>query len=82
MISLEKAKELNYGDIVYHNTYKNADGSPMRFKVNGQVKRWKRDPDRIRVPLKRGLWETGYLTNNDPYCQGRDFIFSIAEVNI
>lgn len=31
------------------------------WRVNGQIKRWKRNPLRIQVPLKRGLWEYGYL---------------------
>ena len=27
------------------------------------VKRWKRQPDRIEIPIKRGLWQFDYLTN-------------------
>lgn len=62
-ITLEEAKKLTYGDTLYHLKEKNRDGTPMRFKVVGQVKTWKRDSSRIRVPLKRGLYETGELTN-------------------
>jgi hypothetical protein len=60
-MKLEEAKKLAYGQIIYSRSFKNADGSPQRFKVNGNVKTWKKDNSRIRVPLKRGLYEFGYL---------------------
>lgn len=60
---LRDAKKLEYGDMLEHKTLKGADGTPMQFRVTGAVKRWKRQPDRIRVPLKRGLYEYGELTN-------------------
>lgn len=56
-ITFEQAKALTYGDIVYHRFWKNRDGSPQRFKVNGKPHTWIRQPDRIRVPLKRALYE-------------------------
>jgi hypothetical protein len=63
MISLEQAKALNHGTILYCKHFTNADGTPQRWRVNGKVKRWKRTPDRIEVPIKRGLYEYGYFTN-------------------
>lgn len=63
MITLDQVKNLHYGQILHHVSEKNSDGTPMRFKVVGNVKTWKRDTNRIRVPLKRGLYETGELTN-------------------
>jgi len=65
MITLQEAKELAPGTILYHTTNKNKDGSPQRWRVNGKVKTWKTMPDRVKVPLKFGLWETGYLTEQD-----------------
>lgn len=65
MITLDQAKELKRGTILYHAEHYNTDGTPQRWKVNGAVKRWKRKPDKIRVPLKRGLYEFDYLTQND-----------------
>ena len=65
MITLAQAKALKHGDILYHVIRKNADGTPERWKVNGLVKRWKRQPDRIRVPLKHGLYHYDYLTNSE-----------------
>jgi hypothetical protein len=60
-MKLEEAKKLKYGQIIYSKNFRNADGSPQRFKVNGNIKTWKKDKNRIRVPLKRGLYEFGYL---------------------
>jgi len=60
-MTIEQAKQLSYGDMVHHRTATNADGTPQRFRVNGQPKTWKRSPNRVRVPLKRGMWEYGYL---------------------
>lgn len=65
MIKLEDAKKLYIGQVIYHVHNRNADGSPQRWKVNGQVKTWKRSPDRIRVPLKHGLYSYDYLTEDD-----------------
>jgi hypothetical protein len=56
-ITLEEAKKLKPGTVLNHsNAEKNADGTPARFKVTS-VKTWKRNPDRIEVHLKRGLYE-------------------------
>lgn len=37
--------------------YKNADGTPMRFRVSGQLKTWKRDTTRIYLPMKHGVYD-------------------------
>lgn len=63
-ITLEEAKNLHIGQIVYHRHNKNADCTPQRWKVNGQVKIWKRNPKRVKVPLKHGLFIFGYLTED------------------
>ena len=65
MITINQAKDLKHGDMLYHVTNKNADGSPQRWRVNGKVKRWKRTPDRIEIPLKHGLYSYDYLTEDD-----------------
>jgi hypothetical protein len=39
--------------------------SIIHVRVNGAVKRWKRNPDRIQVPLKYGMYEFFYLTNDN-----------------
>lgn len=61
-MTLNEAKQLNYGDIIYDSSAKNADGTAVRYKVNGQPKTWKRNELRVRVPLKHGLYSYGYMT--------------------
>ena len=63
MITLEQAKKLKIGDTLYHLQNQNADDSPQRWRVNGKVKRWIREPDRIEVPLKHGLNDYFHLGN-------------------
>ncbi len=58
MITLEAAKKLKYGDILI-------DQWGKRWKVNGQVKLWKTKPDRIRIPLKHGLYVYDSITEVD-----------------
>jgi len=60
-MNIEQAKALTYGQVIYYKHGRNADGSLERWRVNGAVKTWKRDPSRVRVPLKHGLYNYGYL---------------------
>lgn len=64
-ITLNQAKALTPGDYVHDVTGTNADGTPTRWRVNGQAKTWKRSPDRVKVPLKHGMYSFDYLTEND-----------------
>ena len=64
-ITLEQAKNLGYRDVLHHTINKNADGTPQRWRVNGKVKTWKRSPDRVKVPVKYGLYRYDYITEND-----------------
>ncbi|MFX0183345.1 MAG: hypothetical protein ACFE95_09725 [Candidatus Hodarchaeota archaeon] len=61
---LKQAKSLVKGQWIYDSTL-SVNGTPARFKVYGKIKLWKRDPTKIRVPLKRGLREHDYLTENN-----------------
>ena len=65
MITSNQAKNLKHGDILYHTINKNADKTPQRWRVNGKVKTWKRDTNRIQIPLKHGLYDYDYLTQDD-----------------
>ena len=64
-ITIEQAKALNPGDMLHHDTFKNADGSCQRWKVNGIPQTWKRDPNRVRVPVKHGLKSYDQITNSE-----------------
>lgn len=64
-LTLETAKSLKPGVILYHNKNKNADGTPQRWKVNGKPQTWKRSPERIRIPVKHGLYKFDEITEKD-----------------
>jgi hypothetical protein len=40
------------------------DGVLRRAKVNGRAKVWKTNPERVRVPVKYGLYECFYLEDD------------------
>jgi hypothetical protein len=65
MISLERAKTLIYGTVLYHVRNRNSDGTPQRWRVNGKPKTWKTRPQCVKIPLKHGLYGYDYLTEND-----------------
>jgi len=52
----ELLKNIKKGDVLYHVSAKNADGTPQRFKVTS-IKTWKRRPEKMLIGLKRGLYE-------------------------
>lgn len=60
-MTLEEAKGLRIGQIVHHVDVRNADGTPSRWKVTGKVKTWVRSPNRVRVPVKHGLYNYDYI---------------------
>ena len=65
MITLEQAKALSPGDILHHSTNRNTDSTCQRWKVNGKVKTWKRDSSRVLIPVKHGLRNYGYITEDE-----------------
>lgn len=64
-LTLEQAKELKSGTIIYHVTNKNNDGTAQKWKVNGKVQTWKRDPLRVKIPVKYGLYRYDYITESE-----------------
>ncbi len=61
----EEALNLKPGQILYHKFNKNADGTRQRWKVNGKPRTWKRDPNRIEIPVKHGLYSYDTITQYD-----------------
>ena len=61
MITKEQAMELHHGQVIYRDVGRNADGSPLRYRVNGKCKTWVTRPDEFRVPLKQGFYGHDYL---------------------
>ena len=62
---IAEAKKLRPGDYIYPKGRYNADGTPMKARVNGKVQTWVFYPNRIRIPYKHGLYDTGSSTAAD-----------------
>jgi hypothetical protein len=62
MIEETDVLKLHLGQTIYQMGEYNADGTALRWRVNGQVKTWKRRPG-YKVPVKHGLYDYGYLTD-------------------
>lgn len=71
MLTLEECKQLKPGDILL-------DVSGKRWKVNGKVKTWKTNPNRIRVPLKHGLYRYDALTESDFYQLAGNYVTDVV----
>ena len=46
---------VTHGQTLYSSVFNNADGTPLRARVNGKLKTWKRQPDYYELPVKHGL---------------------------
>uniref|UniRef100_A0A6M3LPT9 Uncharacterized protein n=1 Tax=viral metagenome TaxID=1070528 RepID=A0A6M3LPT9_9ZZZZ len=70
-MKLEEAKNLKHGQTIFYKRTHNADGTirkPItleKWRVNGKVQTWKRSPERIRVPLKNGLYNYNVLDEDN-----------------
>jgi hypothetical protein len=64
-MNLNEALNLYNGCILLHKKLTNADGTPQRWRVNGKVHTWKTMPWRLQIPIKRGLYQFSYLTENN-----------------
>lgn len=61
-ITRTQAEALAHRTTLEHRTAKNSDGSPKRCRVNGKCQTWKTRPDDFKLPVKEGLYGTGYIT--------------------
>jgi hypothetical protein len=61
MITKDIAEDLRHGAELWHVTGKNADGTPLRARVNGKCLTWKTRPEEFRLPVKHGLKDYFYL---------------------
>jgi len=61
-----EALALQYGDLLYHRTKRQGRGEsePLRVRVTGKVRTWKRDPTRIEIPTKWGLHRHHTITEH------------------
>jgi hypothetical protein len=60
-LTLEEKKNIQFSEVFIQ-----ADcGCFLRVKINGQVKTWKRNINKVQIPYKYGMYEYGYITEND-----------------
>lgn len=67
MITKQIATSLRLGQTLYHCSAKNADGTRLRARVNGQCKVWVTRPDEWRLPVKHGLRDCFYITERNAH---------------
>ena len=48
-----------------HIWFRSNDGRAWQCKINGAVRTWKRDAERIEVPVKYGMYEYATFTQYD-----------------
>lgn len=65
MINKQQAMDAKHGDVFYHRTLRNSDRSPLRARVSGKCKTLKRQPEIFKLPIKHGLRDHGYITNDN-----------------
>ena len=61
-ITFDECLKLSYGDKVF---FIDNSGKVRQCKINGKVKTWKRDKERIEIPCKYGLYEYFTFTKSD-----------------
>ncbi len=65
MITIGQVKRIKWGSDVYVIGHYDSDGSPSHFRIAGVPQFWKTRPKDFKVPLKRGLYEHAYLTQDN-----------------
>lgn len=71
-LELQEGRALNYGRSVY---FRAMDGTARECRVNGKVRTWKRDANRVEIPCKYGLRECATFAWN-----GREFATSSGTI--
>ena len=71
MITLQEILDGNHGEI-HSNGCTCAIGKrggvklqTFVWRINGQLKRWKLSPERFSLPIKYGLYDFAYVTNQN-----------------
>lgn len=67
-MTVDEVRGLRYGQHVWALCIPLQDA--RRVKINGAVRTWKRDPNRLEVPVKYGMYEYATFTESD-VAQGR-----------
>jgi hypothetical protein len=67
VLTLEEKKAMPYSHvfILCQNSRSPHYNKFLEVKVNGVSKVWKRNPEKVRIPFKYGLYQFGYITEQD-----------------
>jgi hypothetical protein len=72
-LTLSQVKRLTIGTPLYLLGSYNADGTPMKYKVCGGAKLWKTRPSDFQLPVKKGINNAGFITQDNMH------MFSMVE---
>lgn len=61
-VDLLLIRNLGLGSVLYHTEARNRDGTPQRWRVNGQPKLWKTRPKEFMLPVKHGMYTYNRVT--------------------
>lgn len=59
------AEMISHCDSHSHIWFLSNQGEARLAKINGKVRTWKRDPNRVEVPIKYGMYEYGTFEARD-----------------
>lgn len=54
-------------DRFHHVSQVNADKTPLRVRRTGKTQTWKTRPNEFKVPVKYGLYQSGYITHENAH---------------
>jgi hypothetical protein len=60
MVTKDQAVATGYGD-----EFRRTTGKPIKVRVMGKCKTWKTRPAEFRLPVKYGMYEHGYIDQNN-----------------
>lgn len=64
-ITMTKEIALTHKGTIYLYNLFNADKTNMRCKPSGKCQTWKKDTNRFKLPVKHGLYDHGYITEDN-----------------
>ncbi len=64
MVTKEQAMAVNH---FTHATKKDSKGNPCKVRRNGKTQTWKTRPNEFKVPVKYGLYEYLYITQDNAH---------------
>ena len=65
LVTIENQSNVNTFYVVSLK-YKNGRGN-LECRRNGKTKTWKRNPEKFQIPVKYGLYEYFYITNENAH---------------